>query len=185
MAQYGDKKRRSANAKDIAAAVGVSEHKLLKGEKYYYAVLKKQGKRPTTLEEPKRSKIKHDELKNEVYRKWKSGEKTQKELAKEYGVKDRVTIGNWIREMKAKEVDDIYQFDRIRNTSEESRDNSNEKKGERRELCLNKIRPLIEEGVSLNRMAKVSGNCGETIKRYMKDEGLWEEYLEKRPELNR
>ena len=41
--QYGNKKRGSVHAKDIAAAVGVSAQKLIKGEKYYYDVLKKAG----------------------------------------------------------------------------------------------------------------------------------------------
>ena len=182
--QYGNKNRGNVDAKDIAATVGVSAEKLRKGEKYYYDVLKKQGKKPSGLKEPKRSNAKRDELKSEVYLKWKSGDMTQEELAKEYGVKDRVTIGNWIREMKARETDDIYSLDWRRNTSKAGRDNSNEKKAERRELCLKKIRPLIEEGASLNRMSKVSGNCAETIKRYMKDAGLWEDYLKKRPELN-
>lgn len=181
--QYGNKKRGNVDAKDIAATVGVSAEKLRKGEKYYYDALKKQGKRPSSLKEPKCSNAERDELKSEVYLIWKSGDMTQEELAKEYGVKDRVTIGNWIREMKAKETDDIYSLGWRRNTSQKGRQKSDKKKAERRENCLNKIRPLIEEGVSLNRMSQVSGNCAETIKRYMRDEGLWEEYLKKRPEL--
>lgn len=182
--QYGNKKRGNVDAKDIAATVGVSAQKLLKGDKYYYDVLKKQGKKPSGLEETKRSNAKHDELKVEAYLKWKSGDMTQEELAKEYGVKDRVTIGNWIREMKAKEVDDIYSLGWRRNTSDARRKQIDADKAERRENCLNKIRSLIEEGASLNHMSKVSGNCAETIKRYMRDEGLWEDYLKKRPELN-
>ncbi len=174
-----------ASAEVVAAAVGVSAQKLIKGDKYYYDVLKKQGKRPSGLKEPKRSNAKRYELKSEVYLKWKSGDMTQEELAKEYGVKDRVTIGNWIREMKARETDDIYSLGWRRNTSNAGRANIDAKKTARRELCLNKIKSLIEEGASLNHMSKVSGNCAETIKRYMKDVGLWEDYLKKRPELTR
>lgn len=188
------------NEKIVASAVGVSAEKLLKGEKYFYDVLKKQGKKPATLKEPKHSKEMRNELKKEMYLEWKEG-KTQKELAEELAKKRakeigrklkkkevdnlRVTIGNWIREMKAQETDDIYSLSWRRNTSEKGRKKSDKKKAKRRENCLNKIRPLIDEGASLNHMAKVSGNCAETIKRYMRDAGLWEEYLKKRPELNK
>ena len=153
-------------------------------------MLKKQGKKPATLKEPKHSKEMRNELKKEMYFKWKSGKKTQQELAEELAEKQekesgkkftkdevdnkRVTIGNWIREMKAKEADDIYSLGWRRNTSEKGRKN-----------CLNKIRPLIDEGASLNQMRKLTGHSAETIKNYMKDAGLWEGYLEKRPELNK
>lgn len=181
-----------ASAKFVAAAVGISAEKLYKGEKYFYDALKKQGKKPATLEEPKCSKAKRDKLKEEYYFRWKKGE-TQKELAKDLAKKlekkytdnMRVTIGNWVREMKAKEVDDIYQFQRKRNTSADGRAKSDADKAERRENCLNEIRPLIDEGASLNKMRKHTGHSAETIKRYMKDAGLWEEYLKKRPELNK
>ena len=116
-------------------------------------------------------------------------EKQEKESGKKFTKEEvdnkRVTIGNWIREMKAKEADDIYSLGWRRNTSAATKNNNKEQKAERRENCLDKIRPLIDEGASLNRMRKLTGHSAETIKSYMKDAGLWEGYLEKRPELKR
>lgn len=190
--QYGNRKSGNVDAKDIAVTVGVSAEKLRKGDKYYYDALKKQGKKPATLKEPKCSKEKRNELKEKIYHIWKSENITQKELAEEYLKESkgtlkskRVTIGNWIREMKAQETDDIYSLSWRRNTSDKGRKKSDKKKAKRRENCLNKIRPLIDEGASLNQMRKLTGHSAETIKNYMKDAGLWEGYLEKRPELKR
>lgn len=47
-------------------------------------------------------------LKEEVFKKWMNAERTQQELALEYGV-DRVTIINWVRTMKNKHRDEISQ----------------------------------------------------------------------------
>lgn len=47
-------------------------------------------------------------LKEEVFKRWMNAERTQQELALEYGV-DRVTIKNWIRAMKIKHRDEISQ----------------------------------------------------------------------------
>lgn len=59
-------------------------------------------------------------LKEEAFRRWMSAEATQAELAKEYKV-DRVTIGNWCREMKVKYRGNISQPTvRRRNLSEKT-----------------------------------------------------------------
>lgn len=47
-------------------------------------------------------------LKEEVFKRWMNAERTQQELALEYGV-DRVTIKNWVRAMKIKHRDEISQ----------------------------------------------------------------------------
>ena len=204
------------NEKIVAVAVGVSAQKLLKGDKYYYDVLKKQGKKPATLGEPKRSKVIRDELKEEVYHRWKSENITQKELAEKYlgesnGTLEskRVTIGNWIREMKAREVDDIYSLGWRRNTSADGRAESDRDKAESREYFMKLLKSDIKQGASISSMRrklkekaeeekleaeKIKAErketkkietkmlAAETIKRYMQEMGIYEEYLKKRQE---
>lgn len=170
------------NIEAIKDAVGASVTKIKKG-KDYYAEKKAQNQLPKSVYQPKTPDDVRAKRKEECYQEWINGKKTQAELARKYGVY-RETIGNWIREMKAKDTDDIDSLKDRRNISKAGQNNSNKQKAKRRENCLNKIRPLIDEAASLNHMAKVSGNCAETIKRYMRDEGLWEDYLKKRPELN-
>lgn len=64
--------------------------------------------------------VQKEALKEEVFRRWMNAEKTQLELAKEYGV-DRITIKNWCKEMKIKYRDEIEQPTvRRRNLSKET-----------------------------------------------------------------
>lgn len=179
--QYKNKKQR-VEIKDIVDAVCASKTKLLRGDNYYYNKKKRQNDLPPSVYVPEVSKAERNRRKEDAYEKWVSGE-TQQEIADYYEV-DRVTIGNWIREIKAKNGE-LFSEGYRRNTSEKGRTKSDSDKAERRNACIKIIKPLISKGASITAMSKATGRCRKNIKRYMKEEGLWEEYLEIRPELKK
>lgn len=179
--QY-NKTAEKSDVKDHVSAVGASEAKLLRGENYYYDKKKKANNLPASVYVAKVSKEVRNTRKEEAYEKWLNGE-TQQEIANSYEV-DRVTIGNWIREIKAKKGE-LFSDEYRRNTSEKGRLKSKDDKADRRNACIKKIRPLIDKGATITAMSKATGHCDETIKRYMKEAGLWDKYLEIRPELKK
>ena len=182
MEQYKNKKQR-VEIKDIVDAVCASKTKLLRGDNYYYNKKKRQNDLPPSVYVPEVSKVERNRRKEEAYELWKTTKITQEELAAKYK-KSRVTIGNWIREMKAKNGELLNENHR-RNTSVAGRKKADEDKLKRKENCLEIIKPLISKGASITAMSKATGRCRKNIKRYMKEEGLWGKYLEIRPELKK
>lgn len=82
--------------------------------------LKKIADKNNTILENKYNSPVKEQMKEEIFQRWMAAEKTQQELGDEYGY-DRVTIGNWCREMKVKHKNEISQPTvRRRNFSEKT-----------------------------------------------------------------
>ena len=101
-------KRKDAgdNIEDIAAVNGVNKSALGKGFDAY-AIYCQRAKSKVEAKAGESKKV-PESTKQDVYRRWKSGECTQQELADEFKV-TRITIMNWIRTEKVKNIEDLNQ----------------------------------------------------------------------------
>ena len=110
--QYKDKER--SNVNDIKAAVGASKTKLLRGDMYYYSRKKEENTLPKSVYKARETKEDMEYKKEQAFCIWNLGGLKQDEIAAIFDV-SRVTVGNWIREMKLKHPDEVKNDKNRRN----------------------------------------------------------------------
>lgn len=158
--QYKNKKQK-VEAVTVKDAVGVSKIKLLKGEKYYYDVKKKQNEKPASVYIPEKSQSERNEMKEKAFLIWIYGGLKQDEIAVIFKV-SRVTVGNWLREMKTKYPEEMAKYRRNVDIS---------RRGKRRddfETYQTKIKPQLEAGKSKAALCEETGFSPNKILKFEK-----------------
>lgn len=158
--QYKNKKQK-VDAVTVKEAVGISKIKLLKGEKYYYDVKKNQNVKPASIYVPKVTQAERDEMKEKAFLIWIYGGLKQDEIAAIFKV-SRVTVGNWLREMRTKYPEEMAKYRRNVDIS---------RRGKRRddfEVYQTKIKPQLEAGKSKVALCEETGFSPNKILKFEK-----------------
>lgn len=146
------------------------------------SLLKKEEQNAARLAQMRAEKQK---LREEIYRRWSSGEATQKELAEEYGL-TRHTVMNYIETVKSQNLNVLAKelpTVRRRNSNASVR----EKVAAKKQKFLSFYHGLSEEEketMSFSRMGQLTGMNDEDVRKFLLQENLIPVRYEKAPLLD-
>lgn len=163
-------------ASDIKEAVGYAEVKLVKTnynqyKEKYYEYLETYNKKHGIDKSPLSSKekaLEKEKKKQDCFQKWQNEGYTQQELADMYGV-TRITIMNWMREMKTAHMDEMEApVLRRRNLGVDKTEKREEDKAKYLEIMI----PELRNGLSVYAVSEKYKLDWSKALKYAREEGL-------------